>query len=190
MPRVEALRTEGTIVTDSVKTLAIRAATYLLALTAACLSTELTVARAQQALPDAIAAPGAATLMTVHAAGAQIYQCEADAAGKRGWQFREPVASLMIDGRTVGRHFAGPAWELADGSFIAGKVVGRANGSTSNDIPWLKLEGSAGRGQFVNVTMIQRINTKGGNLAGECDNAGELTAVPYASDYVFLTKGD
>ena len=190
MPRARILRTEATTVTHGTETLSFRVTTSILALVGTCLATGLTVVRAQQAPPAAIAAPGAVAVMTVHAVGAQIYQCQADAAGKPAWQFREPVASLMIDGRTVGRHFAGPARELADGSFIAGKVVGHASGSTSNDIPWLKLEGSAGRGQFANVTVIQRINTKGGGLAGACDNAGELTAVPYASDYVFLAKSD
>lgn len=145
-------------------------------------------AGAQQSLPAAIATPGAVAIMTAHAVGAQIYECETGATGKHGWQFREPIATLLIDGRTVGRHFVGPSWELADGSLIVGKAVAHAPGATGDDIPWLKLERAAGGGQFANVSVIQRINTRGGALAGPCDNVGELTAVPYASDYVFLTK--
>ena len=149
------------------------------------------VAWAQPSPPAAIAAEGTVVLMTAHGVGAQIYECATDTVGKHGWQFREPVATLLIDGRTVGRHFAGPTWELPDGSVIAGKVVGRAPGATGDDIPWLKLEPAAtGTGQFAVVTTIQRINTKGGALAGACDTAGQFVAVPYASDYVFLKKAN
>ena len=43
------------------------------------------------------------SLAVVHAEGAQVYECKADAAGKLAWQFREPVATLIVDGKTVGR---------------------------------------------------------------------------------------
>jgi hypothetical protein len=38
------------------------------------------------------------------------------------------------------------------------------------------------------VTVIQRINTRGGQTDGACDTAGATLAVPYAADYVFLKK--
>lgn len=147
-------------------------------------------ARAQDALPPAIAAPGAAIVLKAHAVGAQIYECTADAAGKPAWKFREPVATLLADGHTIGRHFAGPGWELADGSLVLGKVVAQSAGATADDIAWLKLAGSAGRGQFANVNVIQRVNTRGGALSGTCDKPGDLIAVPYASDYIFSTAGN
>jgi Protein of unknown function (DUF3455) len=59
-------------------------------------------------IPDAVAAPNEARVTTVHAEGAQIYDCKADANGKLVWQFREPIASLFIAGKTVGRHFCWP----------------------------------------------------------------------------------
>ena len=71
----------------------------------------LGIASAQ--LPDTIAAPGETTVTTLHAEGAQVYECKADAAGKLAWQFREPVATLLLEGKTLGRHYAGPTWELA-----------------------------------------------------------------------------
>jgi Protein of unknown function (DUF3455) len=91
-------------------------------------------------VPEAIAAPGETVIATTHAQGAQIYECKTDAAGKLVWQFREPIAALLVDGKTVGRHYAGPNWELADGSAVAGKVSGRAPGATAKDIPLLKLD--------------------------------------------------
>lgn len=140
-------------------------------------------------IPDAIAAKGEAVVLQVHAAGAQIYECKADAAGKVTWQFREPIASLFLDGKTVGRHYAGPSWEV-QGSAIVGKAAGKAPGATAKDIPWLKLEvvDQRGEGPLKGVSTVQRIDTEGGNLEGTCDEAGDLRAEPYAADYIFLKK--
>ena len=102
-----------------------------------------------------------------------------------------PIATLLIDGKTVGRHFAGPSWELADGSAVTGKIAGRAAGATPKDIPLLKLEAAShrGSGQLTGVTTIQRLNTKGGVVEGACDSAGAFLSVPYSADYTFLKKG-
>ncbi len=142
-------------------------------------------------IPDAVAAPNEAVIATVHAEGAQIYDCKAGADGKLVWQFREPIATLLIDGKTVGRHFAGPNWELADGSAVTGKIAGRAAGATPKDIPLLKLEATShrGSGQLTGVTTIQRLNTKGGVIEGPCNSAGAFLSVPYSADYTFLKKG-
>jgi len=142
-------------------------------------------------VPDAIAAPGQTLVATIHAEGAQVYECKADAAGKLTWQFREPIATLLMDGKTVGRHYAGPNWELLDGSGVSAKVSGRAPGATAKDIPLLKLDVASqrGEGQLKGVTTIQRLNTKGGVGEGPCEQAGAFLAVPYSADYTFLKKG-
>ena len=149
-----------------------------------------TTAQVAVQMPDAIAAKGEAVVLIVHAEGAQIYDCKAGEGGKLAWQFREPIATLMQDGKTVGRHYVGPTWEHADGSRVVGKPIGRANGATAKDIPWLKLETveARGAGALAGVTSIQRINTKGGQLEGTCDQAGATFAAPYAADYLFLKK--
>jgi hypothetical protein len=140
--------------------------------------------------PDAIAAKGETVVLTVHAEGAQVYECKADQGGKLAWQFREPIATLMADGKTVGRHYAGPTWELADGSRVQGKPAGRAPGAAAADIPWLKLDAvdPHGPGVLAGIATIQRINTRGGQFEGACDTAGATHAAPYAADYVFLRK--
>ncbi|MGH6815524.1 MAG: DUF3455 domain-containing protein [Hyphomicrobiaceae bacterium] len=145
-------------------------------------------ARAQ--VPDAIAVPGETLVATVHAEGAQVYECKADASGKLVWQFREPIATLLVDGKTVGRHYAGPTWELADGSGVGAKVAGRAPGATAKDIPLLKLEVTSqrGTGQLTGVATIQRLNTKGGVAEGPCERAGAFLNVPYSADYAFFKK--
>ena len=142
-------------------------------------------------LPDAVAASNEAIIVTVHAEGAQIYDCKANADGKLVWQFREPIATLFIDGKTVGRHFAGPSWELDDGSAVTGEIAGRAAGATPKDIPLLQLKVTShhGAGQLTGVTTIQRLNTKGGVVEGPCESAGAFLSVPYSADYRFLKKG-
>ena len=141
-------------------------------------------------LPDTIAAPNETLVATIHAEGAQVYECKADASGKLAWQFREPIATLIVDGKTVGRHYAGPNWELADGSAVVGKVAGRAPGASAQDIPLLKLEVTSrrGTGQLSGITTVQRLNTKGGVAEGACDRAGAFLNVPYSADYTFHRK--
>src|ERR1700742_1434878 len=121
----------------------------------------LDVSANAQTLPDAIAAPGETVVLTVHAEGAQIYECKAGADGKLAFAFREPIATLLVDGKTVGRHYAGPNWESSDGSAVTGKVAGTAPGAAANDIPWLKLAviSARGSGILTGVTTVQRINT-------------------------------
>jgi hypothetical protein len=142
-------------------------------------------------VPDAIAAPGESVVATYHAEGAQIYDCKPDAAGKLTWVFREPIATLLVDGKTVGRHYAGPNWEASDGSAVTGKASANVPGTTPNDIPWLKLDVTAhrGTGTLAGVTTVQRINTRGGVTSGPCERAGAYFSAPYAADYVFLRKG-
>jgi hypothetical protein len=151
----------------------------------------LTGAASAEDLPPAIAAPGMTAVATFHAEGAQIYECKAGTDGKLAWSFREPIATLLSDGKTVGRHYAGPSWEHMDGSAVVGKAAGNAPGKTANDIPWLKLDVTAhrGSGMLTKVTTVQRINTQGGVQTGACDKAGALLSAPYSADYVFLHKG-
>ena len=140
-------------------------------------------------IPDAVAAPNEAVVATIHAEGAQIYDCKAGADGKLVWQFREPIATLLVDGKTVRRH-APAELELADGSAVTGKVAGRAAGATPKDIPLLKLEAVSHRrsGQLSGVTTIQQLNTKGGVVEGSCEAAGTFLSVPYSADYTFLRR--
>ncbi|WP_128926662.1 DUF3455 domain-containing protein [Bradyrhizobium guangxiense] len=153
-------------------------------------------AAAAEPLPEAIAAPGESLVLSVHAEGAQVYECKAAADGKLAWAFREPVATLLAEGKTVGRHYAGPTWELADSSAVVGKMVGRlaianASGQTT-DIPWLKLEVTShrGTGLLSDVTTVQRVHTKGGWLNDDpCGTAGTFQSLPYSADYIFLKKG-
>jgi len=50
---------------------------------------------------------------------------QTSADGRTRLALREPIATLFSDGKTVGRHYAGPNWEYIDGSAVVGQVVAR-----------------------------------------------------------------
>src|SRR6266478_2903173 len=90
-------------------------------------------------VPSAIAVPGQNIVTTLHAEGAQVYECKVGPDQKLVWQDRERVASLLLDGKTAGRHYAGPSWELADGSSVTAKAFVKTPGAPPNYILWPKL---------------------------------------------------
>lgn len=129
-------------------------------------------------------------ITVVHAEGAQIYECHADSTGTLSWKFREPIASLFERGKTIGRQYAGPSWEFADGTIITAKVVARAPAATSADIPELMLTvtGSKGSGPIAAARTILRLKTKGGASHGTCQTPGEFQSVSYSAEYAFFTS--
>ena len=147
-------------------------------------------AKTDAAIPDAIAAPGTSEVLRVHAEGAQVYECKAAAGGTLAWQLREPVATLMADGKTVGRHYAGPTFEHIDGSIIVIKAAATVPAPDGTSIPWVRADvvSAKGNGVLTGVTALLRINTRGGALSGACDIAGSIRGVGYAADYVFLKR--
>jgi Protein of unknown function (DUF3455) len=145
---------------------------------------------------EAVAERNGTVIATLHAEGAQIYECKLDP-GKSpsevhalAWQFREPVAALFADGKSIGRHYAGPNWDHIDGSGVTAKVTASTPGTTPNDIPWVNLDvvDHRGNGILSDATTVQRVNTKGGVVKGSCESAGSYRSVPYSADYVFQRK--
>jgi len=142
-------------------------------------------------VPKEIAAPdGEHVLLRVHAKGDQVYVCQ-QGVSLSAWRLKQPDALLFDkEGKVVGKHLAGPSWELQDGSRVKGDPEAKVDSPERNAIPWLRLKvlEHAGNGALAPVTTIQRINTKGGAapLSG-CDEArgGKELRVPYEADYVF-----
>ena len=133
--------------------------------------------------------------MIVPAKGVQIYECRVSKTqpGAYEWAFVGPEAALFdTTGAQIGKHYAGPHWEAADGSKVVAKLIERADAPKAGDIPWLLLGAkSVGPdGAFSKVTSIQRVNTVGGVApkAG-CSqvNAGTPARIPYSADYYFFT---
>jgi hypothetical protein len=137
-------------------------------------------------------------LATLHAEGAQIYECKPDTSKPAGqaraltWQFREPIATLMVGGQSVGRHYAGPSWDLVDGGAVKGRVVTSTPAPAANDIPWLELElvDHRNKGLLADAVSVLRINTKGGLAEGSCESEGKYLSIPYSADYLFLRKSN
>jgi hypothetical protein len=134
--------------------------------------------------------------LIVPAKGVQIYECRASKTqpGAYEWAFVAPDAALFdTTGKQIGKHYAGPHWEAADGSKVVAKLVERADAPKAGDIPWLLLGAkSVGpEGDFSKVTSIQRVNTVGGvapKAGCSQGNAGTPARIPYSADYYFFTK--
>jgi hypothetical protein len=169
-------------------------ALFLPVLLAACASTQGPDARVTA--PEKLR-PGAneALTMIVSAKGVQVYECRAkkDQTGAYEWAFVAPQAELVDErGKGVGKHYAGPHWEAADGSKIVGTVRERSDAPTPDAIPWLLLAAKSvgAEGAFSRVTSIQRVNTRGGLAPGEgCSQAtvGSSARVGYTADYYFFS---
>jgi Protein of unknown function (DUF3455) len=144
-------------------------------------------------VPDAIAVPeGLETVLFAHGAGSQIYTCQAGADGKFIWTLKAPEAELKDrKDKVIGQHFAGPTWKLKDGSEVTGKAVAHVDSLSEDSIPWLRVEvvTNAKKGALANVTVIQRVHTRGGKPGNDpCDEAhkGAESKSSYSADYYFF----
>ncbi len=137
--------------------------------------------------------PGQIVFLQVRATGVQIYECTSkpDAAGGFSWTFQSPEATLADrHGHGIGRHYAGPTWELRDGSRVVGEVTARDPGPDAAAIPWLLLraKSSSGTGALSRTQSIVRIGTSGGIAPSTpCTEAQAHTIarVPYTGEYYF-----
>ena len=135
-------------------------------------------------------------LATASAKGVQIYECRAvkDKAGQFEWALVAPEADLFdAAGRKIGRHYAGPHWEAADGSRVGASVTERAAAPSADAIPWLLLAATpAGpEGSFSKVSSIQRVNTAGGIAPQDgCTqaSAGAKARIGYTADYHLFVR--
>ncbi|MGY2291475.1 DUF3455 domain-containing protein [Pseudomonas sp. SDO528_S397] len=145
-------------------------------------------AQAQDLPDDPLSGEAKTLLLTARAEGVQIYNCAKDSNGQLTWQFREPLATLMVNGKTVGRHFAGPTWQLDDRSSVVGKVSAQVPGATPRDIALLRLDvvSHQGTGGLSRVVAVQRLHTEGGVYSGSCEREGDMHVEPYRADYRFL----
>jgi hypothetical protein len=134
------------------------------------------------------APPGAKLLLEAPAQGVQIYACEKAGDGYR-WVLKGPDAALFDQaGRQIGTHFAGPSWQLADGSKITGEVVAQA--PAPHAIAWLllRVKSHEGNGVLSGVDLVRRIDTQNGTApAAGCDAAhvGAEARMRYTARYLF-----
>ena len=163
------------------------------ALLSACASSPPMMKVDNAALPEAVRVPaGQKVMMTTTGVGELTYECreKKDLAGQFEWAFVGPVATLMgADRKSVGKYYAGPTWEAADGSKVTGKQVAVAPAGVGNiPLQLVKAEPAMGQGAMTGVSYIQRLNTRGGvapTLACDVAGKGQRKVVAYQADYVF-----
>jgi hypothetical protein len=145
-------------------------------------------------VPDALKPPAEQVLLlTAQGVGAQIYACSSsqDDPNRFSWTLKAPQATLRSrSGKVLGKHYAGPTWEAADGSKVIGEVVAKSDAPDARAIPWLLLraKSTSGSGRFATVLSVQRLRTAAGLAPSTgCDQAraGHEVRVPYSAEYRF-----
>jgi uncharacterized protein DUF3455 len=129
--------------------------------------------------------PQSRLLLRAFGSGDQVYGCV-----NGRWALEAPDAKLLNqEGSVIGRHFAGPTWQLDDGSWVKGRAVSKRVAPDANAIPWLLLESVGGTGGFGTVGFIQRTGTHGGNAPDGSCSQGAMRRVPYTATYSFYEAG-
>jgi hypothetical protein len=129
--------------------------------------------------------PHSKLLLRAVGRGDQVYSCV-----NGGWVLKAPDAKLLNqEGSVIGRHFAGPTWELNDGSWVKGKAVAKKVAPDATGVPWLLLESVGGTGSLRAVRFIQRTETHGGNAPNGSCAKNATSRVPYTATYSFYEAG-
>ncbi|MCU1249946.1 MAG: hypothetical protein JWQ49_2975 [Edaphobacter sp.] len=129
--------------------------------------------------------PHSRLLLRAVGSGDQVYGCV-----NGRWALTAPDAKLLNqEGSVIGRHFAGPTWQLNDGSWVKGNAVAKQVVPDATAVPWLLLESVSGTGRLGTVRFIQRTGTRGGNAPdGSCSQSA-MRRVPYTATYSFYEAG-
>ena len=144
-------------------------------------------------VPAALEVPANQILaLVLTARGVQIYECRMvpGQPAKFEWAFKAPEADLFdAQGSKIGRHYAGPTWELTDGGKVVGRVKTKVDAPDGKGVPWLLLEAVQASGATLGkVQSIQRVNTNGGKAPTEPADAtkvGQQARVEYTATYKF-----
>jgi hypothetical protein len=125
--------------------------------------------------------PHSRLLLRAVASGDQVYGCV-----NGRWALKAPDAMLLNqEGSVIGRHFAGPEWQLNDGSWVKGRAVAKQVAPDVTAVPWLLLESVGGSGRLETVRFIQRTGTHGGNAPDGSCGQNAMLRVPYTATYSF-----
>ena len=125
--------------------------------------------------------PHSRLILRAFGSGDQVYSCV-----NRSWELKAPDAQLLNDdGVVIGRHFAGPTWQLNDGSWVKGKAIAQYVAPDATAVPWLLLESVDGTGKLKAVRFIQRTKTRGGRAPNGSCGPDAIRRVPYTATYSF-----
>jgi uncharacterized protein DUF3455 len=163
--------------------------TAVLLLLASCASTP---EPRPAAVPENLRVPdGQTILLRMAARGAQVYTCKAKNAEPAAyeWVLKAPDAELFDQrGAKVGRHYAGPTWESADGSRVVGEVMERSPVQGAIPLLLLRAKSNEGAGALGSVKYIQRLDTASGvapPVGCDAERAGTEARVEYSANYDF-----
>jgi hypothetical protein len=153
-----------------------------LILTVACMARDSIAQTAKESID---VPPHSRLLLRAVGSGDQVYGC---VDGR--WALTAPDAKLLNqEGSVIGRHLAGPTWQLNDGSWVEGKAVAKQAAPEATAVPWLLLESVRGAGKLGTVRFIKRTGTHGGNAPeGSCTQSA-MRRVPYTATYSFYEAG-
>jgi hypothetical protein len=130
--------------------------------------------------------PHSRLLLQAVGRGDQVYGCV-----NGSWTLQAPDAKLLDQqGAVIGRHFAGPTWQLNDGSWVKGKAVAKQAAPDATAVPWLLLDAIGGAGRLGTVRFIQRTGTHGGNAPDDSCTRSAVRRVPYTATYSFYEAGE
>ena len=125
--------------------------------------------------------PHSRLLLRAMGSGDQVYGCI-----NGNWVLTAPDAKLLNqNGSVIGRHFAGPTWQLNDGSSVKGRAIAKQSAPDATAVPWLLLESVGGTGRLGAVRFIQRTETHGGNAPDRSCSQSAVLRVPYTATYSF-----
>jgi hypothetical protein len=140
---------------------------------------------AQSAKESIDVPPHSILLLRAIGSGDQVYGCV-----NGRWALTAPDAKLLNQaGSVIGRHFAGPTWQLNDGSWVKGSVIAKQVAPDATAVPWLLLESVGGTGKLGTVRFIQRTGTRGGNARDASCSQNAMLRVPYTATYSFYETG-
>ena len=129
--------------------------------------------------------PRSRLLLQAVGSGDQVYGCV-----NGNWALTAPDAKLLNqEGSVIGRHFAGPTWQLNDGSWVKAKAIAKQAAPDATAVPWLLLESVGGTGRLETVRFIQRTGTRGGNAPDGGCSQGAVSRVSYTATYSFYEAG-
>jgi hypothetical protein len=153
-----------------------------LVLAVACMAPDSIAKTAKEAIN---VPPHSKLLLRAVGSGDQVYGCV-----NGSWALKAPDAKLFNEeGSVIGQHFAGPTWQLNDGSWVKGRAIAKHVASDGTSVPWLLLESVGGTGRFGAVRFIQRTGTHRGNAPGGSCSQSAIRRVPYTATYSFYEAG-
>ena len=140
---------------------------------------------AQSAKESVDVPPHSRLLLRAVGTGDQVYGCD-----NGRWALTAPDAKLLNqEGSVIGRHFAGPTWQLNDGSWVKGRAIAKQVAPDATAVPWLLLESVGGTGRLGTARFIQRTETHGGNAPDGSCSQDAMRRVPYTATYSFYEAG-